>query len=134
MNTHLKSAWLIASVAAISSGLSSAQAEPSRTQVKAETRAAAKAGQLVPAGEGPIVWQPSTKSTKTRSERKAETLQARAAGDLLPAGPAAGLKEERREYSRPSTVNRADRKADTRAAEKAGTLVPAGEGPGSPTK
>ncbi len=114
---------------AMSIGTAVAQSPKSRAEVKSETRAAERAGALTPAGEGPVVSAPSARSTKSRADRKAETLQARAAGDLEPAGPAAGLREEQRENSRPSTVNRGDRKAATRAAEKAGRLVPAGEGP-----
>ena len=52
-----------------------ASAPPSRADVKAETKAAEKAGKLTPAGEGTAPAEaPGAKSTKTRAERKAETM------------------------------------------------------------
>lgn len=105
----------------------------SRAEVKAETRAEEKAGELTPAGEGPR-FNDATRSTKTRAQQKAETLAARKAGTLQPAGPAAGLKADRQVQAAPSNETRAEEKAETRAAEKAGQLVPAGEGPDAPKK
>ena len=103
----------------------------SRAEVKAETRAEEKAGELTPAGEGPE-FNDSTKSTKTRAQRKAETLAARKAGTLQPAGPAGSLKVDRQIQAAPSNKTRAQEKAETRAAEKADQLIPAGEGPDAP--
>jgi hypothetical protein len=105
----------------------------SRAQVKAETRAAEKAGELTPAGQGPQ-FKVSPNSTKTRAQRKAETLAARKAGELEPAGDAEIEITDRQTAAQRSTVNRAMRKAQTRAEEKAGQLTPAGEGPDSPKK
>ncbi|HEV7577537.1 MAG TPA: DUF4148 domain-containing protein [Caldimonas sp.] len=104
-----------------------------RAEVKAETRAAEKAGQLTPAGQGPQ-FKVSRKSTKTRAQEKAETLAARKAGTLEPAGDAEIEVVDRQMEAQRSTVNRAALKAKTRAQEKAGQLIPAGEGPGAPTK
>ena len=104
-----------------------------RAEVKAETRAAEKAGQLTPAGQGPQI-KISPRSTKTREQRKAETLAARKAGELEPAGDAEVEIVDRQTAAQRSTVNRAARKAETRTQEKAGLLIPAGEGPGAPKK
>lgn len=108
----------------------------SRAAIKAETRAAEKAGTLTPAGEGrPVDPSPSTQSTKTRADRKAETRLARKSGELLPAGEAGEFKEEMAERSSGhSTKTRAQRKAEVREDEKAGRLIPAGEGPMAPKK
>ena len=68
---------------------------PSREEVKAETKAAAKAGQLAPAGPGGTVEQrmaPPPKSTKTRAERKAETRKAVEGKQMTPAGEGPGSK------------------------------------------
>ena len=62
-------------------------AQKTREQVKAETRAAQKAGELTPAGGGAGPAPKSTKhSTMTKEKRKAETLEARKKGELVPAG------------------------------------------------
>jgi hypothetical protein len=111
----------------------SASAPMSRAEVKAETRAAEKAGKLTPAGEGPEFKVPRT-SNKTRAERKADTLAARKAGALDPAGDADIALQDRKTRAQPTTVSRAARKAETRAEEKSGQLIPAGEGPGAPKK
>lgn len=128
-------ASMLSSQIAFSQDTSPPSPPVSRAAIKADTKAAEKARQLTPAGEGlPGDKQTSFKSTKTRSERKAETLVARRQGALEPTGEAAGLKEERAEDRAPSTVSRAQRKAQTRALEKAGKLTPAGEGPDAPRK
>jgi hypothetical protein len=108
----------------------------SRASIKAETRAAEKAGKLTPAGEGgPVDPSPKTRSTKTRADRKAETRLARKDGELVPAGEVEESKAQlAQESSRHSTKTRAQRKAEVRADEKAGRLIPAGEGPMAPTK
>lgn len=108
----------------------------SRAAIKAETRAAEKAGKLIPAGEGsPVDPSLSSRSNKTRAERKAETRAARKSGDLIPAGETEDTKEEMAELSpKHSTKTRAQRKAEVRADAKAGKLIPAGEGPTAPTK
>jgi hypothetical protein len=124
--------------AVFSNGAFSQDAAPpaSRATIKAETRAAEKAGKLTPAGEGsPVDRSVSTRSTKTRAERKAETQLARKKGELIPAGEVEESKEQLAEdSSRHSTKTRAQRKAEVRADAKAGKLVPAGEGPTAPSK
>ena len=125
----------IASVAFAGSALAEdAGARKSRADVKAETRAAEKNRQLVPAGQGPLAPTPPRTSNTTRADRKAATLKARKAGELEPAGEASDFRAELAEEHRPSTTSRQQRKADTLAARKAGTLIPAGEGPGAPRK
>ena len=112
--------------------LSPAHAEPPsgpnwRAEVKAETRAAQRAGELTPAGEGVRREPPTAPSTKTRSERKAEALQARKAGEFRKAGLEPEWKEQRAAARVPSTTSRAGRKQSTLAAARAGQLTPAGE-------
>ncbi len=106
---------------------------PSRATVKAETRAANKAGKLTPAGEAanPTI-APASGPTTTRAERKSATLAARKAGALTPAGP--NQKADVAIQKQAPTKTRAERKSETLDAKKKGELVPAGEGPGSPKK
>ena len=106
---------------------------PTRAAVKADTRAAEKAGKLTPAGEAanPTIT-PASGPTTTRAERKSATLAARKAGTLTPAGP--NQKADVAVQKQPPTKTRAERKAETLDAKKKGELVPAGEGPGSPKK
>lgn len=130
---------LLAVVAtAFVSQASFAQNDPapaSRAEIKAETRAAEKAGKLTPAGEGVKPTQPGgAQSTKTRAERKAETREARKTGELEPAGEAGDFKSDQAARSATSTKTREQRKAETLAAAKAHQLTPAGEGPDSPKK
>jgi hypothetical protein len=101
---------------------------PSRAEVKAQTRAAQRAGQLTPAGEGFRRVAPQPASTKTRAARKAEALQARRAGEFQKAGLEPEWKAARAAARVPSTTTRAQRKAATLAAARAGQLTPAGEG------
>jgi hypothetical protein len=113
--------------------LAQASAPLTREQVKAETRAAQKAGQLTPAGQGGArSAAPSQPSTLTKEERKAATLEARKKGELQPASvtQAADVADAKKK----STKSRGDRKAETAEARKKGELVPAGEGPGAPKK
>jgi hypothetical protein len=92
----------------------------SRADVKAETRAANKAGELAPAGSlSPEKEPKQAKSTKTRAERKAETRAARKAGELKPAGT---LSPEQEPKQSKSTQARAPIKAEAKAATKAGTI------------
>jgi len=133
-----KTVLAAAIAAAAMSNAALAQDNPapaSRAEIKAETKAAEKAGTLTPAGEGTAPTEKmTTRSTKTRAQRKAETLQARKSGDLMPAGDAEDLKADKAARSTTSTKTRAQRKAEERADAKAGKLIPAGEGPGAPTK
>jgi len=104
-----------------------------RAEVKAETRAAEKAHQLVPAGPGPD-FPVSRSSNTTRAQRKADTRAAEKAGQIAPAGDAEIALQDQETRAQKTTVNRAERKAQTRALEKAGKLTPAGEGPDAPRK
>ena len=63
-------------------------AQKTREQVKAETRAAQQAGEMTPAGGGatPAAKTSTKHSTVTKEKRKAETLEARKKGELVPAG------------------------------------------------
>lgn len=117
--------------AAFLCGVASAQTEPAsptRAEVKAQTRAANKARQLAPAGEGPGA-DPMAKSTsgKTKAERKAETLQARKEGKLPPAGLAGQLKVDKAYAAASSPRTKLERRSETKAAAKAHQLAPAGE-------
>ena len=108
-------------------------AQKTREQVKAETRAAQKAGQLTPAGQGGARSSaPAQPSTLTTAERKAQTLEARKQGELQPAGVT--QKADVADAKKKSTKTREQRKAETAEARKKGELVPAGEGPTSPPK
>ena len=120
-------ALLSAALYCDAAGAQAAAAPLLRYDVKAETRAAQKAGRLTPAGQGPEFAVPRT-SEKTRAQRKAETVAARKSGVLVAAGEGGGQRVDRENRARPTTVDRAARKAETRAAEKAGALTPAGEG------
>ena len=79
----LLGAAALAMICATSSA--NAQGE-SRDQVKAETKAAVKAG-AIPQGDAPS-QQPALKSTKTRDDRKSETKAAKARGEVAPGGEA----------------------------------------------
>jgi hypothetical protein len=115
------------------SAMAQASAPLTRAQVKAETRAAEKAGQLTPAGQGSgPVTAAASGPAKTRAERKAETLEARKAGTLAPAGP--NQKADVADAAKKPTKTRAERKAETLEAAKKGELVPAGEGTPAPKK
>lgn len=123
-------------VAAALSPVALAQADAgkptSRAEVKAETKAAAKAGQLLPAGEATpgMKGASAPQSSKTRAERKAETMQARKEGKLMPGGEATYKSSmSQGEAVKGSTKTRAERKAETQKAAKEGQLPRAGELP-----
>jgi hypothetical protein len=97
---------------------------PSRADVKAQTKASNKAGELLRAGEAPLPEQPS-RSWRTRTQRKGETLDARQRDELLPAGEAT-FKAHTAQPPR-SDRTRADRKAEAIRAAREGALMPAGE-------
>ncbi len=68
----------------------------SRAEVKAETRAAQKAGELKPAGTMSPEQEPKqAKSTKSRASVKAETRAANKAGELTPAGQSSPAEEKK---------------------------------------
>jgi hypothetical protein len=88
----------------------------SRDQVKAETKAANKAG-AIPKGEAPS-QQPALKTTKTRADRKAETKAAKARGEIDHGGEANPSDGMTKAAGTPS--KRSDVKAETAKAVKAG--------------
>jgi hypothetical protein len=92
-----------------------------RSDVKADTRAAEKAHELEPAGENSMPI-PKTRSDKTKAERKAETRQAAKAHQLAPPG-----EESAAIPALKSTKTKAERKAETRQAEKDHEIAPLGE-------
>jgi hypothetical protein len=98
--------------------------EPSRAEVKSQTKAANKANELWRGGEAPLPQQPF-QPQKSREDRKAETLNARKRGEILPPG----LANFKANTARPprSDRTRAERKAETLQAVKDGTLSPSGE-------
>lgn len=134
MNTiHLTRLWVRLAGLAVAAALwpvaqaQTASAPESRGEVKAQTRAANKAGQLTKAGEGtPTEKAAPGASTKTREERKAETMEAKRKGELQPPGQAL-YKSNMSQQSAKTTKTRAERKAETRQAAKEKKLVPAGE-------
>ena len=111
-------------------------AAPTRAEVKAETRALEKSGQLTPAGEGSPVNPAETNfhPTKTRADRKAETRLAEKNHQLTPAGSAAQWKYDQALRAQPTQRSRPERKAETRLAAKERQLTPAGEGPDAPKR
>ena len=124
---------LFATVAALAAALATpavleqASAPVSRADVKAETRAAEKAGKLAPAGQGggPVTSPATRGPSTTRAERKAATLKARKDGELEPPGPS--RKGDLAAQKQASTKTRDERKAETLEAKKKGELAPAGE-------
>jgi hypothetical protein len=94
----------------------------SRAEVKAETRAAVKAGTIPKGQSGSEKADTGAPSTTPRAEVKADTKAAVKAG-AIPKGQAA---PEGATQTGPSTANRAEVKADTKAAVKAGE-IPRGE-------
>jgi len=109
---------------------------PSRAEVKAETKEAAKKGELTPAGsnqkaDDAVRAQSSKKtSTTTRSNVKAESKAAAASdkGDLSASGG------DPKPSGKKSSKTRAERKSETSAAAKNRQLTPAGEGQDTPKK
>ena len=62
-----------------------------REQRKAQARADEKAGNMIPAGEGPVAPTPTGKSTMTREQRKAQARADEKAGKMTPAGEGPGV-------------------------------------------
>lgn len=125
---HLAAA---AALAALTAPAAFAQAAPvSRESVKAETKAAAAAGTLMPAGQGAGTKGSGDtgRSNKTRAERKSETIMERDMGGLTPAGQVSAKPDHMNKvHGHPK--KRATVKGQTRAAARAGSLQPAGEAP-----
>ena len=107
-----------------------------RAEVKEQTRAANKAGQLMPSGEVNAADQPKpAKSTKTREQRKAETLEANRSGGL--GSPGQSLYKSnmsQKDAVAHTTKTRADRKAETQQAAKEHKMTPAGDAPDTAKK
>jgi hypothetical protein len=99
-----------------------AQTQPpvTREQRKADTAAANKAGELVPAGQGgPGMTVPSG-SSMTRDERKAQTQADAKAGTLAGAGDTGTRKKSPPPPK--STMTRAERKEQAKADQAAGKM------------
>lgn len=88
----------------------------SRDQVKAETKAANKAG-TIPKGDTPS-QQPAMNTGKTRADRKAETKAAKAGGEIAPGGEASP--SDGKAKAAADSRKRSDVKAETAQAVKAG--------------
>lgn len=101
----------------------------SRAEVKEQTRAANKSGQMTPAGEATEKQKPPV-STKTKEQRKAETREANRGGGLGSPGQALYKSNMSQQTAGAnSTKTKADRKAETQQAKKEGKMMPAGEAP-----
>ena len=98
-----------------------AQTQPpvTREQRKAETKAANKAGELVPAGQGGPKMATPTGSSMTKAERKAQTQADAKAGNLAGAGDAAAHEPAPKTKS---TQTRSERKAQAKADQAAGKM------------
>ncbi len=96
-----------------------------RQEVAAQTRAAAAAGQLTPAGEADVraLQLPRNAAPLSRSAVRDQVIAARAAGTLAPAGEASEFTPS---YAT-SVLTRAEVKADVIAASRAGELSGHGE-------
>jgi hypothetical protein len=115
-------ALLAAAALAVCAQSTFAQASsPSRADVKAETKAAGKTGQLAPAGDRPT-QQPSKASNTTREARKSQTKADQKAGNLAEAG-----ESPTPQPSTTSNTTRQARKSQTKADQKAGNIPKAGE-------
>jgi hypothetical protein len=120
-------ARLVAVAAVFAAAAAQADDTPrSRADVRAETLAAMKAGEIV-SGEGTPT--PSVvASTKTREERKAETLVARSKGELVHAGIStyrASISQQT--ATAKSTKTRVERKGETMDAIKNKQVMQPGE-------
>ncbi|HZV93563.1 MAG TPA: hypothetical protein VFF72_10120 [Caldimonas sp.] len=122
MKTKIALSAIVAAVAVFSQGAFAQASSPTRAEVKAEAKTAAKA----PAGEAGAgeLKRPSTHSTKTRAQRKAETKAALKAHEGEAMGEAGSMKSQN---TAGSTTTRAERKAKTKAALKAHEGTPMGQ-------
>jgi hypothetical protein len=103
----------LAAAAATVPAWADTEAARTRADVKAETLAAMKAGQIV-SGEMLPSSTASTSTVRTREERKAETMVARRKGELVHSGIAtyrASISQQA--ATAKSTKTRAERKAET---------------------
>jgi len=100
-----------------------AASSPSRADVKAETAAAAKTGEMGAGVHGGPKPKTTGTSTMTREERKKTTAEASKTGEMG-AGVHGGPKPK---STGTSTTTRAERKKSTAEANKKGELAPAGD-------
>lgn len=108
-----------AAVAVFSQGAFAQASSPTRAEVKADAKTAAKG----PTGEAQTnSKQPSTMSDKTRAERKATTRMDAKTGEIKEAG-----EKPTAMPSKSSDTTRAERKSKTKAAAKSGEIPAAGE-------
>jgi hypothetical protein len=133
------SSLTLAAVAVFAAQAAFAQS-PTREEVKKETAAANKAGQIPGTGTSNVpdaaAGQQSPKekaatSTTTRDDRKKTTTQANKAGDIQGTGVSnvpqqATGQQAPKAAAATSTTTREERKKETAAANKAGT-IPQGE-------
>jgi Domain of unknown function (DUF4148) len=133
------SSLTLAAVAVFAAQAAFAQS-PTREEVKKETAAANKAGQIPGTGTSNVpdaaAGQQSPKekaatSTTTRDDRKKTTAQANKAGDIQGTGVSnvpqqATGQQAPKAAAATSTTTRDERKKETAAANKAGT-IPQGE-------
>lgn len=106
----------------------------SRADVKAQTKAANKAGQMVPGEEDPSIKQPAPKSTKNRAEMKAQTKAGNKDGGYSSGKATYNTQNVAgREQLSKSTKTRAEGKAETKQAVKEHKTPPPGDAP-APSK
>jgi hypothetical protein len=129
-NTRLLAAIAFAAVLAPVAYAATETQPVSRAEVKEQTRAANKAGDMLPPGEASAAEKTVLPPpTKTREQRKAETLQANRNGALSDYGPNTYRTQNvaPREALAKSTKTLAEGKAETMQAAKAGKMMPPGE-------
>jgi len=123
-----KIVWMaaVAIAGSLACQVAAAQASsPSRADVKAETAAANKSGELAgPGVHGPSGPSTTGKSTMTREQRKKATAEANKKGELAGAGVHGPSGTP---HSGTSTMTREQRKKETAEANKKGQLAPAGD-------
>jgi hypothetical protein len=124
MNIKNVGSVIVAVSALLAQGaIAQTEAPKSRAQVKAETLAAEKKGDVPPPGDTAKQEKLSKKSDAVRSDVKKETAAANKKGEL--AKPGEGPPQEK--MAKKSDKARAEVKAETAVAKKKGDVVPAGE-------
>jgi len=129
-NTRLLAAIAFAAVLAPVAYAASDAQPVSRAEVKEQTRAANKAGEMLPPGEASAADKTVLPApTKTREQRKAETLQANRNGALSDYGPNTYRAQNTapRDALAKSTKTSAEGKAETMQAAKDRKMMPPGE-------
>jgi hypothetical protein len=129
-NTRLLAVIAFAAVLAPVAYAASDTPPVSRAEVKEQTRAANKAGEMLPAGEASAAEKTVLPApTKTREQRKAETLEANRNGALSDYGPNTYRTQNTapRDALAKSSKTRAQGKAETMQAAKDRKMMPPGE-------